>query len=428
MDHLNFFNPYESKPGYHEDNLTRAYLVVLKYSSHAFFTFIEYCRSNDKTSSEEMPISMNDYLEQPWDIDTQRANPEINANYLVSVLITDSQIETTGTCIQPSERNAIYDGIITFGGDLTIVIENKPRSANVWFDQLNPSRQNLADYTVVYSAPIVLEWKMIINQLNHLLGLPTMSGPEKMIIEDFLSFVDENFAYLNPFDSFHQCKGNYELLNRRILNLLKSVVQDENNVGYHRNWGNFIQTPYRQIQQIGLILNKDEKDYCIELSLYFGDTQRQAIEFYSSNPSINHLKSNEWSHSPNFHVSYMSSGLVGFDSDDSEDYLRFWEKNVGQICQQKREDVPHYLARLESESVIQLTEETKEQLNNKFFNTERQTLNICPGFVIIHTINSTDAEELDKQGKLKHVLIEKIKEGLRVAGLDGSDLLRQLKK
>ena len=40
-------------------------------------------------------------------------------------------------------------------------------------------------------------------------------------------------------------------------------------------------------------------------------------------------------------------------------------------------------------------------------------------------ITSTEAEELEKEGKLKHVLIKKIKEGLRVEGLDGFDLLKQ---
>ena len=425
MDHLNIFNPYQI-PGHHENQLTRAYLVLLKLSSHALFTFMEYCRESHKTLDDEKPISTNEFLEQGWKFETQRGNPEINSDYLVSVLITDSQIKTTEASIQSSERNAIYDGIITFGNNLTVVIENKPRSDNVWFEQLNPSRQNLADYTIVYSAPIVLEWKKIVTQLSHLLSLPTMAGNERMMIEDFLSFVDENFPYLNPFDSFQQCKGNHELLSRRIFNLLGSILQDESKVGYHRNWGNYIQTPFRQIQQIGLIPVYDEKDYCLELSLYFGDTQRQAIEFYNSNPSINHLKIDQWGLHPNFHVSYMSSNLVWFKSGESEHFLRYWEQNVGQICQQAKEDVPNYLRRLENEEIIQITEETKEQLDSKFFNTNRQTLNICPGFGIIHTISSTVAESLDKEGKLKSVLIEKINEGLKVAGLDGFELLKQL--
>ena len=50
------------------------------------------------------------------------------------------------------------------------------------------------------------------------------------MIEDFLSFVDENFPHLNPYDNFHQCKANPELIRRRIFNLLKSIALDENKV------------------------------------------------------------------------------------------------------------------------------------------------------------------------------------------------------
>ncbi|MCK9399802.1 MAG: hypothetical protein M0Q51_07370 [Bacteroidales bacterium] len=282
MDRLNYFNPYKSKGGYHEDQLTRAYLVLLKHSSHAFFTFIEYCRSRHITSKTEKPISILYFLEQGWEIKTQKSNPDINTNYLLSILITDSQVTENDTNIQSSERNARYDGIITFGSNLTMVIENKPRSGNVWFGQLNPSRQNLAEDTIVYSNPTVLEWKEIIKQLNLLLTVQTISGYEKIMIEDFLSFIDENFPFLNPYDSFYQCKGNTELLNRRINNLLKSISLDESKVNYHRGWGYYIHTSYQQIQEIGLILAQKENEWWIELSLYFGDSQRQAISFYYS--------------------------------------------------------------------------------------------------------------------------------------------------
>ena len=426
MNRLNYFNPYQSKSGHHEDQLTRAYLVILKHSSHAFFTFFEYCRSKHATTSDEKRISINNYLEQGWEIETQKGNPEINTDYLLSVLITDSTERTNDTAIQSSERNARYDGIITFGSNLTMVIENKPRSGNVWFGQLNPSRQNLAEDTIVYSSPIVLEWKQIIKQLNHLLALPTMSGNERILIEDFLSFVDENFPHLNPYDSFHQCKGNAELINRRASNLLKSIALDESKIKYHRGWGYYLETPYREIQQVGLIVNQDEKECCLELSFYFGDTQQQAIAFYNASPDISHLKEPDWYCHPNFHVSFMTSNLVWFKLENSEHYLKFWKNNVGKICQQKREDVPKYLKWLVDEEVIAMTKEVEEQLEENFYRTAMQTLNMCPGFGVLYTFNYADAEKLDKDGKLKFVLVEKIKEALKVPGLDADKLLKKL--
>jgi hypothetical protein len=425
MDRLNYFNPYQSKGGYHEDQLTRAYLVLLKHSSHAFFTFIEYVRSRHNPTSTEKPISILDFLESGWEIETQKGNPNINTNYLLSILITDAQVTASKEEIQSSNRNARYDGIITFGNNLTMVIENKPRSGNVWFGQLNPSRQNLADDTEVYLNASLLEWKEIMKQLNHLLTVQTISGYEKIMIEDFLSYIDQNFPFLNPYDSFHQCKGNVELLNRRISNLLKSISLDESKVNYHRDWGFYIQTPYQQIQRIGLILNQKEKEWWLELSLYFGASQRQAISFYSSNPNITHLDKDEWDFFPNFHVSFMTSNLVWFQSEDSDHYLQFWGNNIGKISQQKRENVPNYLQWLVNEEVINMTKDVEERLHEKFYDTERQTLNMCPEFGFIYTFTSNDAEELDKNGKLKFAIIEKIREGLKVVGLNGNEILKQ---
>ncbi len=425
MDRLNYFNPYQSKGGYHEDQLTRAYLVLLKHSSHAFFTFIEYVRIRHNHISTEQPVSILNFLENGWEIETQKGNPEINTNYLLSILITDAHVTASDEAIQSSDRNARYDGIITFGNNLTMVIENKPRSSNVWFGQLSPSRQNLADDTKVYSNPSLLEWKEIIKQLNLLLTVQTISGYEKIMIEDFLSYIDENFPFLNPYDSFHQCKGNTELLNRRISNLLKSISLDESKVKYHRSWGYYIQTPYQQIQQIGLILNHKEKEWWLELSLYFGASQRQAISFYSSNPNISHLDKTKWDFFPNFHVSFMTSNLVWFQSEDIEHYLQFWKNNIVKIAQQKRENVPNYLQWLVNERVIKITKGVEERLQEKFYKTEMQTLNMCPEFGFIYTFTSSDAEELDRKGILKFVLAEKIREGLNIVGFDGSEVLKK---
>ena len=68
----------------------------------------------------------------------------------------------------------------------------------------------------------------------------------------------------------------------------------------------------------------------------------------------------------------------------------------------------------------------EERLNEKFYETKMPNLNICPGLGIIFTFNSSDAEELDKSGKLKFLLAEKIKEGLKVVGLDGKEILKKL--
>lgn len=430
MDRLNYFNPYVSKNDYHEDQLTRAYLVLLKHSSHAFFTFIEYVRSMHKPKDTEKPISILDFLESGWVIETQKSNPKIDTNYLLSILITDEHITTQDERIQSSERNARYDGVIVFDKNLTMVIENKPRSGDIWIEQLNPALKNRSGDTIVYEEPVILAWKEILKQLNHLTTVQTISGNEKLMIEDFLSYIDQSFPFLNPYDKFHQCKGNYELLNRRIANLLKSISLDESKVKYHKGWGYYIQTPYDQITKIGLILFQKEGEWWLELSLFFGATQKQAISFYKSEPDISRLNENNgmWKAFPNFHVSFMTSNLVWFQSEDSVHYLQFWRNNINKIEQQKKENVSNYLQWLVKEKVIKITKAEEERLEEKFYKTAMQNLNICPEFGLTYTITSNDAEQDDKNGNLKFDLAEKIREGLNVVGLDGNKILKDTQK
>ncbi|KXX70864.1 hypothetical protein [Flammeovirga sp. SJP92] len=425
MDRLNYFNPYQSKGINHEDQLTRAYLVLLKYSGHAFSTFFEYCRINHCTSEDEKSISLIENLEYGWDIQTQKSNPDISTSTLLSILITDSQSALRDKDIKSSERNAIYDGIITFGSNLTLIIENKPRSKNVWFDQLNPSRQNLSEETSVYTNPSILEWKEIIKQLNYLLSIPTLSGNEKIMIEDFLSFIDTNFPYLNPYDKFHQCKGNKELINRRIKNVLESIVHDESMIEYHRGWGFYIKSKYNEIKKIGLIQKSSDNDWHLELSLFFGDTQSQAKSFFSSFSNITPQIDNEWYIRPNFHVSFRNSNLVWFKSTDYSQYIDYWKNNIDKISQQKRDNVKTYISELEKQEIIILNEEKYSELEEKFYETAMSTLNMCPGLGMIYKLSSQKVEELDKNEMLKSTLIKRIKQALGIINKNGSEMLKE---
>jgi len=73
-----------------------------------------------------------------------------------------------------------------------------------------------------------------------------------------------------------------------------------------------------------------------------------------------------------------------------------------------------------------VSEEVEEKLKKVFYDTAMQTLNICPGFAIDFTFNISEAEELDKSGKLKFTLAEKIKEGLEVVRRDGREFLKNV--
>ena len=426
MDRLNYFNPYQTKEPNHEDQLTRAYLVLLKHSFHSFSAFLSYV---NKKNENENKFEFIDLIESGWSFETQIQNPDIETSFVASILITDDDLNKQIE-INASGRNARYDGIITFGSLLTFVIENKPRSQNVWFDQLNPSRNNLSEETQILKSPIVLEWKEIINHLNLLKSIDTINGFEKIMIEDFLNYIDSKFPYLNPFDNFVLCKSNTELLKRRIKNFLKEIAIDENSIGYHNknDFGYFIKTPdFDAIKKIGLPLKQDENDWRLELSLNFGDTQSQAKSFYKRDPNLSILN-DYWSCYTNFHLSFASSNLIWFqrkENNKSSSYLDYWKSHISSIHQYSKDKIEGLINDLASKEVINLDDGKNQELYKEIYNTKRNNINICPGFIAITKIPSNICKEKDKKNELTYYIAQQIKNGLQIVNYDCEKILKK---
>jgi hypothetical protein len=406
----------------------------MKHSYHVFSLFFDYCKSRHELAPGETAFNLCNMLQDGWEIATQKSNPDIESNWLLSVLITDANVKSDDTAVQTSERNARYDGIVKFGSSLTIIIEDKPRSSNVWLDQLNPAKNGLSDGVRIYTKPALLEWKEIIRQLNHLVNLPSVSGYEKTMIEDFLSFIDVKFPFLNPYDNFYLCKGDPELIDRRIQNLLKAIVEDEEIVKYHNKWAHSIEVDYDQIKKIGLVFESKDDEWWLNLSFYFGNTQGQAIAFYSNALDIDQIAAlydKGWWCDIDFHFAYITTNLVWIkqmpDGDKDkyvERYIEFWIANKDEIYQQRREAVQEYVDWLESENLLVISQEVKEKLDRNFFMTDREKLNVCPGLGAIYTVTGKDAEKLDKEGKLEDHIRQAVIDALRLIGKDGREFLK----
>ncbi len=432
MERLNYFHPYKSKSDNHEDQLTRAYLVLLKYSFHSVISFYDYCRkvfeelTEQHLTVEKLPY-LNDLISFDWLFETQKINPVITSEVLLSVLITDNFIEELqNKLLQTSSRNARYDGIITMGGEITFIIEVKPNSQNVWFDQLSPSRENLSEDTKVLTKPIVLQWKEIIKQLNALLNFPTIASQEKMMIHDFLEFIDEQFPFLNPYDSFELCKNNQGLIYRRIENLLKQIAKETSKVDIHRGWGNIIRIDenFADIYQIGLILvyNNENASWYLDLCFYFADTVSQARMFYKKDIHWKYLSENNWEIKPNLHLAFRSQGLVWFQSTDIQKYIDYWKTNAIQIKQYLRDEIEPELESLQKSDIITYDSGRKEVMKEKFFKTEMSKLNLCPGLGLIYKIDSLSAIKMDNEKKLVDFLKVKIIEAFSIVGYTAKDL------
>ena len=252
MSYMNIFKFYENKPETHEDQLTRAFLLVLKYVNMAQATFVEMIRQEmiEKHCQEIVPplVANESWISQ---IETQKSSNsmgriEKEAGRLVSIIISNKILDERVT-VERSERTAIYDGFIKYEPGWLLIIENKPNYENIWLEQLNP---NISENITIEEKCIALCWPDIIENFSSLLERDLVYGSDRKLLEDFLDYSYSLFAWLNPYTKFGVYKDNEYLLNERCKEIMRQLGMGE--VGYHRGWHHYIQLNYGSVKQISL--------------------------------------------------------------------------------------------------------------------------------------------------------------------------------
>ena len=429
MSHINYFEPYESKSAHHEDQLTRAFMVVLRYVPSALLMFYDSVLTtiNRKASERNMTVELPSISEidlSNLDFETQTSNIDVafKTNKIVSVLITDETFNLEKP-VSKSDRNARYDGIIYFSSDVAIIVENKPFNYNVWEEQLSPSAKGLPEGVKIIEIAAIIEWKKIINDLNSLVKNNLIGKAEKEIVNDFLDFIDKRFPLLNPYDNFTDCKDNIDLLNRRVKNLLeKSVAKQADAIDYHNGWQcYYLKTPFPEIKMIGFKIYEEESDWRLAIEIWFGDTLSQSRELYKikiDEGKISLLEEKGWQYSPNFHISFIQAHLVWLDtSEESKNgYIQYWINNVSDIKQYSKLELTTLLDKLMKNQIIEIKGEDRSEIEKEITNTNRHNFNISPGFGLSFSFHSKKAKELDSEDKLVEEIKSKIVEGIGILG------------
>ena len=130
QDRLNFFEPPEW-PATHENQLTRALLVVLRYCPIAHQAWLLLIDSVAPSSSDlKLPKLTLHSLPRP-EFDTQRAQilggehqPNTNEPIKgISVLCSADASDEASSAVVESDRGQVLDGIIRYGDDIVVVLE-----------------------------------------------------------------------------------------------------------------------------------------------------------------------------------------------------------------------------------------------------------------------------------------------------------------
>lgn len=421
-NYMNAFSPFSNIDGHHENNLTRGFLLLLKYSSSVFYSFHDYVKQEySKLNLDDKPDMESLFTQEvKYEITTQ-VGCETASNYLnskfLSILITDETLEIDKK-VDNSDRKAIYDGIVSLNEDWTFIIENKPFHGNVWEGQLSPGKklsEKIRQGEIkLISKPIVLRWREIFKRLNYI----KCSDVEKVFIIDFYDFVFKNYPTLFPYETFEQCKENTDLLNFRIRKLLEEIVKDEKNVPeenkrvkYHHPWAWSVKLNNEYINEIGYV------PYNSGVSLHFcyGFTVPLSKNFFNflknnTDKKFKNLSNNRWKFY--FHIRIADSygrEIISFSCESGRecDFIDYWVKNIDKIGQINIDDNFKNIIE-ELKSLPFIVSSNEPDWGN------RKILRIMPSTVFRYDFEFKELYDFEKAKTLQENFIAKSREGLSI--------------
>lgn len=422
MDHMNVFLPFENKPLGHEDTLTRNFLFLIKAAPAVRRCFgdliLKNTKSQDPSAFEKVPdkISIKSAYTQ---VDYRNPLFETLGNGIVlSLLISDDAFEGKHR-VEYSDREARYDGVLTCDSDFWIIIENKPFVGNVWNEQLNLNLQGRGKKENLIREPCTLSWRQIVSMLKELLAGCPLHETERVLIVDFLMYVNEAYVWLNPFDRLDLCQNDTSLINRRCCAILESIGKRQTE--YHKGWGWYISTNNPMIKMISLCCEQLSDTWEIKLRMNFGVTQSSANSLYQ-NINVNRfakllLEERNITAVGAFHYAMRSDNIYTQHrfSMPSQKYVEYWKEQKGRnlIHQINRSSFIEFNEALINDGI--LSEESRGSFNEKVMAKRYSTLNVCPELQIVCTWKKDEALHLDSQeDKFSNDVANKIREVMRM--------------
>lgn len=399
MDRVNVFNPFDSRSDHHEDRLTWAFLVALKYDPFLQNFLRELTES-------QLPQKYRRYSNtwEPARIATQTKWIESSTTRFVSVLLSDAPIQEE-IRVDWSDREPRYDGVIEYPNRMTLIIENKLRHDDVWKEQLSPSRASLPDGIIndvtLHDLAVCLEWSEILEGVLKYTDSGIAPFGSREVARDFLSFVEASHPELTPYRTFSLCGDRHEALSRRTIRLIDDIAK---RTGSHGDtWS--LYRPGKIAERVGIDIPKTQP-WRLQLYLWPASTAGQADRFREKVNKERFLSLNEqgWRVEPNLNFSFMGTKLIWGTTDwKTRRYLEYFFSGGRPYGRKRWDELSPLVAEWKCQGLI--SSRNWEDIESQRSETNREYLEINPEFEVYREWNLDEVIELEEQGKLEaHVI------------------------
>jgi hypothetical protein len=279
--HLNVFEPYRELASHHEDQLTRAAMIVLRMVPLARETLLRAIGEGSQSGLPECSLDMQaTHVVSPDAAGGERAPAR---GRLVSVFLTpDIEPFALSEEVTETDRGQRFDGVLRFDPELVVVVESKVCARWARRDGHRAARLNLGGARFGEQRTCLLPWHDLLESWMRLIELDVLSPAERELVGDMLDYAHRDFAHLLPFGSLRRAGNDPTRRYRRLRSLLTQAtgVTPERGQFVHVRLDNALGVI--SFQRAALALEGDE----LLLHVWPGELKHQAEHLYTEDRAL----------------------------------------------------------------------------------------------------------------------------------------------
>ena len=222
--HLNLFEPYRELSRGHEDQLTRAAMIVLRLVPLARETLLHAIGEPSQSHLPDCVVDMQaTNLVDPSE--ENLATGDVQRGRLVSVFLTpDTEPFELAREITDTDDNQRFDGVLRFDPDLVVVLESKVCRRWARRNGHRVAELNLNGTRFAQRRTSVLRWHDLLESWWRLVELGLLGPAEQAIVKDVLSYAHQDFGQLLPFGTLRRVGGDPVRRKWRLRSLLREAT------------------------------------------------------------------------------------------------------------------------------------------------------------------------------------------------------------
>jgi hypothetical protein len=280
--HLNVFEPYRELASHHEDQLTRAAMIVLRMVPLAREALLQAIGEASLSGLPECTLDMQATHVRP-DSDGEHESDPAARGRLVSVFLTpDIEPFPLAEEVTETDRGQRFDGVLRFDPELVVVVESKVCDRWARRDGHRVAQLNLRGARFHEQRTCLLPWHDLLESWMRLIELDVLSTAERELITDMLDYAHRDFAQLLPFGSMRRAGNDPTRRKRR----LRSLLAQATGVAPERGSLVHVRLDYAlgavSFQRVALAFDGDD----LVLHVWPGELKHQAEHLYAEDRAL----------------------------------------------------------------------------------------------------------------------------------------------